>query len=477
MKFYQLKITRLLQLIVLIFLGSCGLIEDAVNPQEEKKGISGDVEGNYQMAYVSNSFFGSTNVQVERAGKDGVYITPNSETGHVSFKADLFEITPGNIGLRIEAQTSGDFNVVGMRIPNSDFDGAYFYDGDTLLYFAIYESLTTGDIDTVVAIGAFSSESEPENDEGASAYFLPMDTLFETTDEITSYDFRDDLNGVVFSESLLAKTMYLTTDGGVNWSSKGIDVEGSVLQSFFVADTLIVTVTDNGKLYFTNDLGSSWNDTEIVLYDDLFQYEGKTYLRDDYYSHNLIDWEEVVMLKDGDTLETNIDLDYAVFVDEDLVFGFYQDYSLSKYYFAKSTNGGEKWEVQYQFASSAYVNSMTLVSESEIFCSGEFSGILHTTDAGLSWEFKETATVSSSYFIHLDGELGFFSEYPCRFTTDGGTTWNPIRLDEYNSLSLGAAYSRAFQGLGNSILIASQYNSFNGLIKIDMADFEPFENQ
>jgi photosystem II stability/assembly factor-like uncharacterized protein len=111
----------------------------------------------------------------------------------------------------------------------------------------------------------------------------------------------------------------------------------------------------------------------------------------------------------------------------------------------KTSDGGENWEnVFSNFFSVGVVKGISLPSENDIFAFAEYDGLIHSSDAGETWE---TISLPSAYMPNtyidaqfLTPELGYFAfingyevipegyawESVVLLTEDGGDTWQQV---------------------------------------------------
>ncbi|GAB1444317.1 hypothetical protein MASR2M39_31680 [Ignavibacteriales bacterium] len=98
----------------------------------------------------------------------------------------------------------------------------------------------------------------------------------------------------------------------------------------------------------------------------------------------------------------------------------------------RSTNFGSTWEVVSTSTSNKLV-SVTIVSSTVAYVSGESKTLLKTVDAGLTWNpITDDPSMSGTYNqIHFVDELnGFLRQTNQIFlTSDGGNSWNSFGYD------------------------------------------------
>lgn len=100
----------------------------------------------------------------------------------------------------------------------------------------------------------------------------------------------------------------------------------------------------------------------------------------------------------------------------------------------KTTNGGLIWTNKPNPSGSYYLRAVDFVG-SEGWAVGRYGTIIHTTDAGETWESQDnpaTLTLFDVDFSDAEHGLACGNEIILR-TTDGGETWHETGIEESNS--------------------------------------------
>lgn len=179
-------------------------------------------------------------------------------------------------------------------------------------------------------------------------------------------------------------TILKTTDGGSNWSHIISDIEGAELKGiFFTDDETGWIVGENGTIIKTTNGG--------------------------------FDWEQ------QDTNATGV-LQSVNFTDPDngWIVGGEPSVVLS------TQDGGNNWIEHAIVDTSLDLNSIHFANQNSGWIVGKSGTILHTTDAGVSWNAQVSGTsrtLKDVYFI--DSQTGWIvgGSGEILHTTDGGTIW------------------------------------------------------
>jgi photosystem II stability/assembly factor-like uncharacterized protein len=119
----------------------------------------------------------------------------------------------------------------------------------------------------------------------------------------------------------------------------------------------------------------------------------------------------------------------------------------------KTTNGGKNWN-PLPLSSGGNKSQILFTNETTGFIVGEYGSILKTTDAGNSWQIKNTNTtawVKSVFF--LDANNGYAgADGVLLKTTDGGETWSIlaglpfVRFNSIHFIDINTGFSAASGG-------------------------------
>lgn len=101
---------------------------------------------------------------------------------------------------------------------------------------------------------------------------------------------------------------------------------------------------------------------------------------------------------------------------------------------ADSTDGGKTWNVLHLSKGGAVLLTIGLVGERFAYAAGTGGSVLFTTDAGSTW--TRMAAVPSQVVYNAsfsDGQHGLIqTPHTIYWTSNGGTTWNPVKIDLTN---------------------------------------------
>jgi len=199
-------------------------------------------------------------------------------------------------------------------------------------------------------------------------------------------------------------TLYKSTDSGETWSPLTIDMTGTIQSVYFVDENNGWCAGQSGKIFHSTDGGDSWtaqtSGTSTIL------------VRIRFYN-NMIGWAVGL---NGTILYTN--------------------------------DGGETWVTQTSNVSFG-VNSISIVDENNVWMGSTLGAakntafdngaVLHTTDAGSTWEVQYTSTeqVNTVSFVSLEKGWFFGSNGLIMNTTDGGVTWETQYTGVSNIFAVG----------------------------------------
>ena len=457
-------------LLSFLLIESCGLLDQE---EIEIPDYASDLVGNYEVIYSSKSFTSlSSIVKVEKSSNDEILIIPSVQSGHLAFTATLALTTTDNLGVKISEQASGDITITGGTLQNSTFNGGYLYDDSTFVYTVAYTQ--NGVSDTVLAVGnytfdEFGSEEDNGGGNGGEEPVLasfPVDTLFESGEDIWMFDFLDVGHGIVYSETAVSKSLHVTSDGGATWTKQ--DWSGDRIRDieYFDANKILVST---GTTYLSEDGGTTWEN--VVSSDFVTAYGNSHFVTSYFHSTDGRTWSEIIF----DTSEFEdfgAGMFDAYYYDETHLFAFFRDGSNGNIYVGTSADGGATIKIISQPINS-YVNGSVFVSESEGFAIGDFGGIIHTEDGGINWEIVPgTSEEQFGHGIHIDGQYGFaMYNYPL-FTNNGGESWTKIydpRQEWEYFIATGSGSSMI--GMGEEVIYTDGANG-GRLYKIDLSEVE-----
>lgn len=307
-------------------------------------------------------------------------------------------------------------------------------------------------------------------------YICTQGTVFKTVDggdnwapflEETSYDFLDiyffdELNGVVIGNEIK-----YTSDGGATWHVGNDDGGGGIIKKY--GDKLII-LKRNGDLLTSLDKGVTWSKVSIGTgYPYLYDFEvtnsqiivvgeGKIYQSRDggnsfTLSHEGIFPGELKGISFADELRGAVTGDNTLITSDGGISWrrtHYNDYNAI--YLTEDGNGivcgdngnnaitydyGNTWQPR---ASVGPIASLTCWMESPtnyIIAGGNgisaYSGLYHTENSGVDWQYSDLGKIADVYFPTQDvgyAVHGYGSVYK---TEDGGDTWDQIGTVGYNN--------------------------------------------
>ena len=278
----------------------------------------------------------------------------------------------------------------------------------------------------------------------------------------------NDLNTVVTSAtntSLVVAIPEGATDGPINVTVEGKMASGPVfyvvfafsesdssvtdldlLKVFWLNDTVVYIVGDDGTLLKSSDSGASWTHNSVIqdmagtddLYYSFFVDEttgwvssrsGKIYRTNDAGASWTV-WED-------DDLTKSEEIRSIIFVDANNGWA-----SGDNGIIIHTTDGGLNWELQAAtFDSGTYTYTYDTLDFDSIFFINDTTGwavaekgtILTTSDGGATWVDRTDATLQS---LEIDLKRVFFTDANIGWiggeqstilkSSDGGTSWNPV---------------------------------------------------
>lgn len=253
-------------------------------------------------------------------------------------------------------------------------------------------------------------------------------------------------------------TLLKSTDGGETWSQLTIDMTGTLQSVYFVDENNGWCVGQSGSIFHSTDGGESW----------VLQNSGSDkYLIRTRFLNSMVGWATGIQ---GTVLYTN--------------------------------DGGETWVTQ--TSNVTYdISSISIVDENNVWLGSVLGGggksafdngaVVHTSDAGTTWEVQYTSTeqVNTVSFVDLNKGWFFGSNGTIMHTVDGGATWESQytgvsnifavgqMVDEYNGWCTGqdgiimhnsnAVGISDFESGQTGIQISSSPNPFSGNTKINFS--------
>lgn len=245
-------------------------------------------------------------------------------------------------------------------------------------------------------------------------------SLIDGPGGLRSVYFKDKNNGwAVGGENEYDRTIYTTTNGGVNWINQYFGSEEY--------DLFSVSVTPSGNSWAVGGGGTI------------------------FYSENGYDW---VQQFSGYSNYNGDDIFNIQFIDTNTAFasGFRNDFIEGNGLVLKSTNGGATWLTSYLDQNSGEPYKALFFTDADNGWAAEYSSLIrHTTDGGNSWENQTLGCSFSVNSLFFTNSLtGFASGEKIYKTTDSGNSWNLKYTGSINSLFF--IDSNKGWGIGNNII-------------------------
>jgi len=253
------------------------------------------------------------------------------------------------------------------------------------------------------------------------------------------------LRNLAYADSLTvwaagaAGTIIKTTNGGLNWEIQNSNVTSFIMDIFFLNKNLgwAVTIKDvppfNTQILKTSDGGENWIIenypdgnafmTTIYFLDSLTGFMGGTYIAKT--SNGGITWARMNV---DSTLVSNYPVYKFNFYNKSLGYatgGFIDQAGV----IWRTSDGGENWTSHglspdeiFDIHIKDSLNAIALSGDPEGFYS---TGLITTTDAGLTWEYEELPVYLLSLALDFRTVSEGWSASGYRFlkTTDGGINW------------------------------------------------------
>jgi len=283
-------------------------------------------------------------------------------------------------------------------------------------------------------------------------------------------------------------TVIKTTDGGVTWTALDVGVTELLNEVTFVDATTGWAVGTGGTIVRTTDGGQSWTRQAV---DTTAEFRGSAFTDTDHgwavtttpttyddFFEEYTDWDAAVWhTRDGGQSWQRQTLPDAASILHDVEFA---DAQIGWAVGAKrtgevafgrtehagviyhTTDGGETWVEQYSPAEktlTAVDFTDTLHGWAVGFPTSSGSdqrAVFHTSDGGQSWEPQEPGNMYSPFWDvqFIDHNRGYIvgANYvaawgpPVMRTFDGGATWEDVKMDKANPLSIEGLYGIAVVG-------------------------------
>ncbi len=277
-------------------------------------------------------------------------------------------------------------------------------------------------------------------------------------DELTCIKFFDENNGIVTGEG---GEIYRTTNGGLSWGIIDSGITNDIWNlSFIDNETGIMITRYPPKIFITYDGGWNWsqlpNPPEAVDFLSCFISDSmEIYLA----GYKWVEPEPVAALfytSDlGNTWTTTSQFGYSnylndlVFINYNIVLSVTSD---GKIY--RSTDRGLTWTQT--FSAPVGLRSISFCDSSNGIVVGgtiTYQKIYKTSDSGLTWQQTSSTSdyLKKLYFYNLESLFAVGSDYSVYKSSDQGSSWNIL-------LRLGSGISNSFNGISitdvNHIMIA-----------------------
>ncbi|MBL8016386.1 MAG: T9SS type A sorting domain-containing protein [Ignavibacteria bacterium] len=240
---------------------------------------------------------------------------------------------------------------------------------------------------------------------------------FLTYETLNSVHFFNSLTGLLCGEK---GTLFTTTNGGYNWTSKNMQTQYSLKDICFTStQTGYIcggTTAANGIIFKTTNAGEQWNTV----------YQDSALLTKMYFLDSQTGWAAGsfgVILKTTNAGNNWIRTRHVSLSPTNGIF--FQDENtgyIGKQTLYRTTNGGTNWTTVMSYPAS-YIQFFGSTGY-YLSNSGTTQFIAKSTNSGLNWDFYATATTNSGSLFFVNSETGWVTGGTViKKTTNGGLSW------------------------------------------------------
>ncbi len=241
---------------------------------------------------------------------------------------------------------------------------------------------------------------------------------------------------------------------------------------FFIDSLDGWVVGNNGTLLHSIDGGNTWNEQQLA---------NNHLLQSVHFINNNEGWIAgsagiIYYTQDGglnwinQNSNTSFDLRNIFFINDSL--GWVVGGSISEGVILKTNNKGVTWNIIDQELSGSFLGVFFIndslgwvVGGSSLFDNFEYAVIWHTADGGLSWEQQFVSTPGPLAEVKFINEIEGWAvgwNHNAVHTTDGGTSWNFITVDQ-DSIITNYAFSDLITLNYGTIKCISQSNIYHSI--------------
>jgi photosystem II stability/assembly factor-like uncharacterized protein len=260
---------------------------------------------------------------------------------------------------------------VSTGFPDADFDCIQMIDGSTA-YAAGYNNIASNTLIIKTIDGGESwTDVSPFNDAGY----------------VVSIAFSDANNGFL---TLSSGKIYLTTNGGTDWTQTLTDEEGSVFVVKYAGNNAFYALHSAGKMYKTVNMGTDWTlaynyGSNIFLNTILSSGKAMDFSSENYCMFGYGGEPGELYLYDGEEIYStyssshNASFDAVCAINDDLF------YASSGARFVRISNPGSDFQISNNLTNALYINSLDFLDSNHGFGTTSSGKIYSLTNLGASY--------------------------------------------------------------------------------------------
>lgn len=296
---------------------------------------------------------------------------------------------------------------------------------------------------------------------------------YPTGNNLKDVHFINSLRGIATSDF---SELIETTDGGINWYLREMDIDFGLGRIFFLNNQVGFIAGTKGKLLKTTNAGESWiqltTGSGKNLNSVFFLNENKGYAVGDSglflkTTNGGLSWSSSIVgssrLKLQDVIFLNENIGFVIpYYDSTLVFktndggnnwipfnltiwiykfritfindsvGFILSGSGNFY---KTTDAGSSWSAQF-IGQFSVLQDIKIINQSKMYVLGAVGEVFLSTDSGIQWSMISKIKKSSSSFFFTTDSIGFVVGEVGKIykTFDGGKNWFPYYESNFDGL-------------------------------------------